>query len=193
SSDLGARERHRGPGRRAVRVLRPGGDPLDHRPDPEESGRGAGRDAERGAHRSSDGRLRAHLPRPRGGPGARMEDPLMRLELMMPPSAIVPLFGAMLILCAVLRVRRPRQRLMWARRLLMVLLLLGVALRPVTPIEGEQTERMDANVFFVVDRTGSMNAEDYAGEQPRLEGVERDMQRIMGMTEGARYSVIAFD
>ena len=117
----------------------------------------------------------------------------MRLELMMPLWAIVPLFGAMLILCAVLLVRRPRQRLMWARRLLMVLLLLGVALRPVTPIEGEQTERMDANVFFVVDRTGSMNAEDYAGEQPRLEGVERDMQRIMGMTEGARYSVIAFD
>src|SRR5699024_1018723 len=96
----GARERHRGPGRRAVRVLRPGGDPLDHRPDPEESGRGAGRDAERGAHRSSDGRLRAHLPRPGGGPGARMEDPLMRLELMMPLWAIVPLFGAMLILCA---------------------------------------------------------------------------------------------
>src|SRR5699024_12869488 len=90
-------------------------------------------------------------------------------------------------------VRRPRQRLMWARRLLMVLLLLAVALRPVTPIEGEQTERMDANVFFVVDRTGSMNAEDYADGAPRLEGVKADMTRIMDMTEGARYSIIAFD
>lgn len=117
----------------------------------------------------------------------------MRLELLMPLWAIIPLFGAMVILCVVLLVRRPRQRLMWARRLLMVLLLLCVALRPVTPIEGEQTERMNANVFFVVDRTGSMNAEDYAGEQPRLEGVKQDMQRIMGMTEGARYSIIAFD
>src|SRR5699024_6012242 len=189
----GARGRHRGPGRRAVRVLRPGGDPLDHQPDPEDAGRGAGRDAHRGADRSPDDRLRADLPGPGGDPGAGMEDPLMRLELLMPLWAIIPLFGAMVILCVVLLVRRPRQRLMWARRLLMVLLLLCVALRPVTPIEGEQTERMNANVFFVVDRTGSMNAEDYAGEQPRLEGVKQDMQRIMGMTEGARYSIIAFD
>ena len=81
----------------------------------------------------------------------------------------------MLILCTVLLIRRPRQRAGLGRRLLMVLLLLVVALRPVTPIEGEQTQRMNANVFFVVDRTGSMNAEDYAGEQPRLEGVKADM------------------
>jgi Ca-activated chloride channel family protein len=90
-------------------------------------------------------------------------------------------------------VRRPRQRGAWLRRTLMVLLLLVVALRPVTPIEGEQTQRMNANVFFVVDRTGSMNAEDYAGEQPRLDGVKADMERIMGMTEGARYSILSFD
>ncbi|WP_394214164.1 VWA domain-containing protein [Brachybacterium vulturis] len=117
----------------------------------------------------------------------------MRLELLMPLWALIPLCGAMATLCVVLLVRRPRQRLMWGRRLLMVLLLVVVALRPVTPIEGEQTERMNANVFFVVDRTGSMNAEDYAGDQPRLDGVKADMTRIMGMTEGARYSIIAFD
>lgn len=117
----------------------------------------------------------------------------MHLEMLMPLWAIIPLFGAMLVLCTVMLVRRPRQRGAWARRTLMVLLLLVVALRPVTPIEGEQTQRMNANVFFVVDRTGSMNAEDYAGEQPRLEGVKQDMQQVMSMTEGARYSIIAFD
>ena len=117
----------------------------------------------------------------------------MHLEMVMPLWAIIPLFGAMLVLCTVMLVRRPRQRGAWARRTLMVLLLLVVALRPVTPIEGEQTQRMNANVFFVVDRTGSMNAEDYAGEQPRLEGVKQDMQQVMSMTEGARYSIIAFD
>ena len=99
----------------------------------------------------------------------------------------------MLILCAVLLILRPRQRMAWLRRLLMVVLLLVVALRPVTPIDSEQTQRMNANVFFVVDRTGSMNAEDYAGEQPRLDGVKADMEQVMGMTEGARYSIIAFD
>lgn len=117
----------------------------------------------------------------------------MRLEYLMPLWAIIPLFGAMLIVCGVLLIRRPRQRVAWLRRALMVVLLLMVALRPVTPLDGEQTERMNANVFFVVDRTGSMNAEDYAGEQPRLDGVKADMSRIMGMTEGSRYSVIAFD
>ena len=117
----------------------------------------------------------------------------MHLELLWPLWAIIPLFGAMLILCVVMLVRRPRQRGAWLRRTLMVLLLLVVALRPVTPIEGEQTQRMNANVFFVVDRTGSMNAEDYAGEQPRLDGVKADMERIMGMTEGARYSILSFD
>ncbi len=117
----------------------------------------------------------------------------MHLEMLMPLWAVIPLFGAMLVLCAVMIVRRPRQRGAWARRTLMVLLLLVVALRPVTPIEGEQTERMNANVFFVVDRTGSMNAEDYDGEQPRLEGVRSDMRQIMSMTEGARYSIISFD
>ncbi|WP_343906933.1 VWA domain-containing protein [Brachybacterium fresconis] len=122
-----------------------------------------------------------------------MEGTLMRLEYLMPLWAIIPLFGAMLIVCGVLLIRRPRQRVAWLRRGLMVVLLLMVALRPVTPLDGEQTERMNANVFFVVDRTGSMNAEDYAGEQPRLDGVKADMSRIMGMTEGSRYSVIAFD
>src|SRR5699024_282620 len=126
-------------------------------------------------------------------PGVGMEVPLMRLELLMPLWAIIPLFGGMLFLCAVLLVRRPRQRVAWLRRGLMVALLLVVALRPVTPLEGEQTERMNANVFFVVDRTGSMNAEDYHGEQPRLEGVQADMERIMEMTEGSRYSIIGFD
>ena len=117
----------------------------------------------------------------------------MRLEPLLPLWALIPLFGAMLALCIVLLVRRPRQRTAWGRRVLMVALLLAVALRPVTPIESEQTERMNANVFFVVDRTGSMNAEDYAVDRPRLEGVRADMTRVMEMTEGARYSILAFD
>ncbi|WP_193104070.1 VWA domain-containing protein [Brachybacterium sp. FME24] len=118
---------------------------------------------------------------------------MIRLEYLMPLWAIIPLFGAMLIICGVFLIRRSRQRAAWLRRLLMVILLLVVALRPVTPLDGEQTERMNANVFFVVDRTGSMNAEDYDGDSPRLEGVKADMTRIMGMTEGSRYSIIAFD
>lgn len=118
---------------------------------------------------------------------------MIRLEPLLPLWALIPLFTAMLALAVVLLVRRPRQRTAWLRRSLMVLLLLAVALRPVTPLDDEPTERMNANVFFVVDRTGSMNAEDYAGAQPRLEGVKADMRRIMGMTEGSRYAILSFD
>lgn len=117
----------------------------------------------------------------------------MRLMPLMPLWASIPLFLILLGLCIALLVARPRQRVDWLRRTLMVLLLAVVALRPVTPLDGQQTERMNANVFFVVDRTGSMNAEDYDGDHRRLDGVRADMDRIMGMTEGARYSIIAFD
>ncbi len=117
----------------------------------------------------------------------------MRLEPLLPLWASIPLFLLLLGFCAALLVVRPRQRVAWLRRCLMVLLMAVVAIRPVTPLEGEQVQRMNANVFFVVDRTGSMNAEDYNGEQTRLEGVKADMQRIMDMTEGSRYSIIAFD
>lgn len=118
---------------------------------------------------------------------------MIRFEPLMPLWASIPLFTAMLTVAVVLLIRRPRQRVAWLRRVLMIVLLLVVALRPVTPLDAQQTERMNANVFFVVDRTGSMNAEDYAGDQPRLDGVKADMARVMEMTEGSRYSIIAFD
>ena len=117
----------------------------------------------------------------------------MRAQWLLPVWLGIILLLPLLIACAVLLVRRPRQRWAWLRRLLMVLLLAVVVVRPVTPLEGEQTHRMNANVFFVVDQTGSMNAEDYADGQPRLDGVKADMRQVMGMTKGARYSIIGFD
>lgn len=117
----------------------------------------------------------------------------MRAQHLIPLWLTGLLLLPLLVACSVLLVRRPRQRLAWARRLVILLLLAVVAIRPVTPLEGEQTERMNANVFFVVDLTGSMNAEDYDGSAPRMEGVTADMQQIMGMTEGSRYSIIGFD
>lgn len=117
----------------------------------------------------------------------------LRPEYLIPLSLILVLFVPLTAICAVLLIRRPRQRGAWLRRLLMVLLLAVVAVRPVTPVEGEQTTRMNADVFFLVDLTGSMAAEDYDGTSPRLDGVKADMRQVMDMTQGARYSIIAFD
>ncbi|WP_246955494.1 VWA domain-containing protein [Brachybacterium sp. Marseille-Q7125] len=117
----------------------------------------------------------------------------MSIHPLLPLWLLIPLFLLVATACVIPLVLRPRERVAWGRRLLMVLLLAAVAIRPVTPLDGEQVQRMNANVFFVVDRTGSMNAEDYADAQPRLEGVKADMLRIMEMTEGARYAIIGFD
>ncbi|MCS6710898.1 VWA domain-containing protein [Brachybacterium sp. EF45031] len=117
----------------------------------------------------------------------------MTPQFLFPWWLIALLMVPMAALCLLLLVRRPRQRWSWLRRLLMVLLLAVVLVRPSTPLDGLPTQRMNANVFFVVDRTGSMNAEDYAEGAPRLDGVKADMRRIMQMTEGSRYSIIAFD
>lgn len=114
-------------------------------------------------------------------------------ETLMPWWAIIVVFAPLLVLSVVLLFARKGQRLAWARRVLMVLLLAVVAVRPVTSAETEQVERMNGNVLFVVDRTGSMNAEDGPEGAPRLDGVKADMREIMELTAGSRYGIIAFD
>jgi hypothetical protein len=56
-----------------------------------------------------------------------------------------------------------------------------------------QAASTDLNVFFVVDTTTSMVAEDYGGAAPRLEGVRKDIKAIAEELPGARFSVITFD
>ena len=48
-------------------------------------------------------------------------------------------------------------------------------------------------VYFVIDRTGSMGAEDWDGENPRIDGVRNDVATLMGVLTGARYSILSWD
>ncbi|MFP5312153.1 MAG: vWA domain-containing protein, partial [Actinomycetes bacterium] len=73
------------------------------------------------------------------------------------------------------------------------LLLVGALLRPGLPGGTAQAAAADLNVFFVVDTTTSMVAEDYGNGAPRLEGVRKDIMAVAGQLPGARYSVITFD
>ncbi|MDO5645994.1 MAG: vWA domain-containing protein [Dermabacter sp.] len=118
---------------------------------------------------------------------------MFQLQPLMPWWLIVLVFVPLVGLCLAALVRGRGPRIDWVRRLILVLLVLCVAVRPVTVQESISTERMNANVFFVVDRTGSMAAEDYDGSEPRIDGVRADMQQIMSLTEGSRYSIISFD
>ncbi|WP_457951008.1 VWA domain-containing protein [Pseudarthrobacter sp. alpha12b] len=106
----------------------------------------------------------------------------------------VALFSGM-VLCTVLwRLQRTRLRSRaWLRRGAVVLLVLAAALRPSLPGGSVQAATADLNVFFVVDTTTSMVAEDYGDAVPRLEGVRKDIKAIAEELPGARFSVITFD
>ena len=92
----------------------------------------------------------------------------------------------------------------WLFRGGLVLLLLLAACRPGLPGGTVQGAATDLNVFFVVDTSSSIAAEDHtpaggqaAGGQtagvPRLDGVRDDIRAIARALGGARYSLISFD
>lgn len=79
-------------------------------------------------------------------------------------------------------------------RLTAAALLLGLAaVRPAVPGEQVDTTAANLNVYFVVDTTSSIIAEDYGDERPRIEGVAADIAAIAEALPGARYSVVTFD
>ncbi len=75
-----------------------------------------------------------------------------------------------------------------------VVLLALAALRPGLPGGDEvETSAANLNVYFVVDTTSSMVAEDHGPEQPRLAGVLDDVDDIAEALPGARFSLVTFD
>ncbi len=81
----------------------------------------------------------------------------------------------------------------WLRRGLLVALLLLAMVRPGLPGGTAQAATSDLNVFFVVDTTTSMVAEDHGNGTPRMVGVRQDIMAIAAELPGARFSVLTFD
>ncbi|MBD8727567.1 VWA domain-containing protein [Frigoribacterium sp. CFBP 13707] len=81
----------------------------------------------------------------------------------------------------------------WARRLGVVALLLVVAARPGLPGGSAEASVAQVNVFFVVDTTSSIAAEDWGDGEPRLTGVRADVAAVAEQLAGARFSLISFD
>ena len=91
------------------------------------------------------------------------------------------------------RIRRGATRVSAVRWLALWLVLLAMSTQPSTGGTRVSTVTTNADVLFVVDTTGSISAEDYNGNQPRLEGVRADVDDIAANFPGARYSLITFD
>lgn len=86
-------------------------------------------------------------------------------------------------------------RAAWVRRAGAVVLLGIIGLAPSVASTDRDTSVANVDLFFVVDRTGSMAAEDYGpeGGQERLDGVRHDITSLTEAIPGARYSIISFD
>jgi len=72
-------------------------------------------------------------------------------------------------------------------------LLLLAAVRPGVPGGSVRAAAADLNVFFLVDTTSSIAAEDYGGGGSRLDGVRKDIMAIATELAGARFSLVTFD
>ncbi|MGK9148673.1 VWA domain-containing protein [Plantibacter flavus] len=95
----------------------------------------------------------------------------------------------------------------WLARLLMVVLLIVIALRPTIPGNHRPPAAMgDLDVYFVVDTTSSMAAEDWPDDEAtgtdengapapatRLDGAKADITGIADRLAGARYALVSFD
>ncbi len=89
--------------------------------------------------------------------------------------------------------RAARKRVMDViRRSLIVLIVIVMGAGPSIP--GEAVEVSSAlEVYLVIDRTGSMAAEDWDGNKPRIDGVRNDVSLLMNSLAGSRFSILTWD
>lgn len=86
-----------------------------------------------------------------------------------------------------------RDKALWAMRLVMLLACFVMFLRPGIPGGATETLATDTDIVLVVDTTASIVAEDWNGDEPRLDGVRADVQAIVDEYPGARFALITFD
>lgn len=118
----------------------------------------------------------------------------MILRPILEPAWLIAVLALVLVALLVVGVRRlvVGRRAVLVRRGLMSALLLVMLLGPSLPGEASRVTS-STEVWMVVDRTGSMAAEDWDGGRPRLDGVRQDMHTILESMAGARFSVRTWD
>lgn len=112
------------------------------------------------------------------------------------PIAVVIVIAAALLAFVVLRIVRARgrgDRSSWLLRGVLVLAVIGMVLRPGIPGAETPVAAVDLDVVFVVDTTASIAAEDWNGDQPRLDGVKADIATLLQAHPGARFALMTFD
>lgn len=117
----------------------------------------------------------------------------MILQPILHPVLLLLLWLPVVALAVLALVRNPRQRGLWAMRIVLLLACFVLLLRPGIPGGTTQTLATDTDIVLMVDTTSSIVAEDWAEGTPRLEGVRADIQELVAEYPGARFSLITFD
>lgn len=118
--------------------------------------------------------------------------------MLRPALPLVVLAGFVLVLLVAGLVHgwrakgRPARIAGWLR-VLLALLVLGIALRPVQGHLEPRPAEPRVDVLIMIDRTTSMGATDYAAGAPRMSGVAADVAELMHQIAGARVGVIVID
>jgi Ca-activated chloride channel homolog len=87
---------------------------------------------------------------------------------------------------------RRRERTGWLLRIVMVLLLLAIGLRPGLGSQPAPTVVLPLEVVVAIDRTTSMSAHDWNGDRARLDGVRRDVADLVEALPSGRFTVVTF-
>lgn len=118
----------------------------------------------------------------------------MSLQPLLPWWLLLPIFGALIGLSVWQILSHGTNRSGWVRRLIMVVLAAVIGLGPSIEERVPDSLLSNAEVYFVVDRTGSMAAQDYGEDgETRLTGVKADIDQLTRVIPAAQYSIIAFD
>ena len=81
----------------------------------------------------------------------------------------------------------------YTRQIIVAVLIFLVNLRILIPT-GEMIEvTNNVDILFVIDNTISMLAEDYDGEERRIDAVKKDVETIVDEFVGSRFAVISFN
>lgn len=104
---------------------------------------------------------------------------------------IVAVLGALFVFLSAKRATR-RNVMDILRRFLIVVTVIIMGAGPSIPGEAQEVTST-LEVYFVIDRTGSMAAEDWDGNKPRIDGVRNDVAIMMNILTGSRFSIMSWD
>lgn len=105
--------------------------------------------------------------------------------------AIIAVLGALFVFLSAKRATR-RHVMDVLRRFLIVVTVIIMGAGPSIPGEAQEVTST-LEVYFVIDRTGSMAAEDWDGSKPRIDGVRNDISIMMNILTGSRFSIMSWD